>query len=327
LRWEKKEETNVGIDFGFFNERIGGSIDYYYRYTNDLLWDYEVPSPPYIYSSMYANAGQMENRGFEITLRATPFVTKDFRWDTNMNFSTNKNKLISLSNDKFISRAWSDQGGTGEPLQQPTHRLEEGKPLGNFYGYKTVDIDENGHWIIEGEDGNPKPIAEQQPTDKKIIGNGLPKHYLNWNNSISYKNFDLGITMRGAFGYQVLNMPALQFASPVMMSRGNVMRQAFENVYGKRPLAYTQELQYVSYYVEDADYWKIDNVTLGYTFNIKSKWMQNFRTYVSINNLATITGYSGVDPEVKIQGLSPGLDDKNRYPMVRTYTLGVSLKF
>lgn len=327
LRWEKKEETNIGIDFGFFNERLGGSIDYYYRYTKDLLWNYEVPSPPYIFNSMYANAGKIENKGVELAVRATPFITNNFRWDSNLNFSTNSNVLLSLSDDKFISKGWEDTGGTGEPLQQPTHRLEEGKPIGNFYGFKSIDIDENGHWIIEGEDGNPKPISQQQPTDKKVIGNSLPSYYLNWNNSIQFRKFDLGITMRGAFDFQVLNMPALQYGAPVMMSRGNVLKQAFENVYGKTPLAYDQELQYVSYYIEDADYWKIDNVTLGYTFDLGNKWIQNCRIYGSVNNLVTFTGYSGIDPEVQILGLSPGIDNKNRYPMARTYTFGVSLKF
>lgn len=327
LRWEKKKETNIGIDFGFFNDRLTGNIDFYNRKTNDLLWDYTVPSPPYIYSSMTANAGSMRNQGIEIAFRAIPFETKDLQWVTDINFSSNKNKLLSLSNDKFISSGYSDQGDTGEPIQQKTHRLEEGEPIGNFYGFKSIDIDDNGHWIIEGADGNPKPISEQQPTDKKILGNGIPKHYLNWNNSIHYKNIDLGITMRGAFGFQILNMPEMQYAVPVMLSRGNVMQKAYENVYGKRPLADDQELQYVSYYIEDGDYWKIDNVTLGYTFNLNNKWIQRLRVYGSINNLATITGYEGVDPEVEILGLAPGRDDKNRYPMVRTYTLGVSLKF
>jgi TonB-linked SusC/RagA family outer membrane protein len=327
LRWEKKAETNFGIDFGFFNDRLTGNIDFYNRKTTDLLWDYTVPSPPYIYSSMTANAGSMRNQGIEIAIRAVPFQTKNFQWVTDLNFSSNKNKLLSLSNDKFISSGYSDQGETGEPIQQRTHRIQEGEPIGNFYGFKSIDIDENGHWMIEGADGKPKPISEQQPTDKKIIGNGIPKHYLNWNNSFHYKNIDLGITMRGAFAFQVLNMPELQYAVPVMLSRGNIMQKAYDNVYGKRPLADDQELQYVSYYIEDGDYWKIDNVTLGYTFNLNNKWIQRLRVYGSVNNLATLTGYNGVDPEVQILGLSPGIDDKNRYPMVRTYTLGVSLKF
>ena len=330
LRWEKKEETNFGLDFGFFNERLTGSIDYYIRKTKDLIWAYTVPSPPYLYANMeLANAGSMENKGFEITLRAIPIENKDFHWITDLNFSTNKNKLLTLSNDKFISSGYADAGNTGEPMQQRTHRLEEGQPVGNFYGYKSVDIDDDGHWIIEGADGKPKPISQQQPTDKKILGNGLPKHYLNWNNSIHYKNVDLGITMRGAFGFQILNMPELQYAAPVMLSRGNVMQKAFENVYGKRPLADDQELQYVSYYIEDGDYWKIDNVTLGYTFNFNNKWIKSFRVYGSVNNLAVITGYGGIDPEVSIvdPDLGPGRDDKNRYPAARTYTLGVSFKF
>lgn len=328
MRWEKKKETNLGLDFGFFDERLTGSVDYYIRNTDDLLWSYTVPSPPYIFSSMMANAGSMRNRGIELAVRAIPIDTKEIQWITNVNYSTNKNELLSLSNDKFISNGYSDQGNTGEPMQQSTHRLQEGEPIGNFYGYKSVDIDENGHWIIEGADGNPKSISEQQPTDKKVIGNGLPKHYLNWNNSIHYKQFDLGITMRGAFGFQILNMAELQYASPVMLSRGNVMQKAYENVYGKRPLADDQELQYVSYYIENGDYWKIDNLTLGYTFNLpKTNWISHFRIYCSINNLAVITAYGGIDPEVSISGLAPGVDNKNRYPATRTYTLGLSFKF
>ncbi|GHT60194.1 SusC/RagA family TonB-linked outer membrane protein [Bacteroidia bacterium] len=327
LRWEKKEETNIGLDFGFFDERLSGSIDYYNRDTKDLIWNYTVPSPPYLFSSMVANAGSMRNRGIEVTLQAIPVQTKDFQWVTNANYSTNKNTLLSLSNEKFISSGYSDQGSTGEPIQQTTHRIKEGQPIGNFYGFKSVDIDENGFWIIEGEDGTPKPILQQQPTDKKVIGNGLPKHYLNWNNSISYKNFDLGVTMRGAFRFQILNMPELQYAYPIMLTRGNVLQKAFDNVYGKRPLAVNQELQYVSYYIQDGDYWKIDQLTFGYTLNVKSKWIERFRIYGSISNLAVLTGYSGIDPEVGISGLAPGVDDKNRYPAARTFTLGASFKF
>ena len=192
--------------------------------------------------------------------------------------------------------------------------------------YKSIDIDENGHWIIEGADGSPKPISQLQPTDKQIIGNGLPKHYLNWNNTLNWKNFDFNMTMRGAFGFDILNMPRLQYESPVMLSRGNVLNAAFDTKYGKVPLAADQELQYVSYYIEKGNYWKIDNVTLGYTFKFNS-WIKRLRIYGTISNLATITGYSGIDPEVSISGLAPGVDNKNRYPSTRTYILGISVKF
>lgn len=304
LRWEKKKEINVGLDFGFWNDRITGNIDYYNRKTEDLLWDYDVPSPPYLFSNMVANAGSMRNQGIEVGVTVIPVQIKDFQWKTSMNYSTNKNELLSLSNDQFISSGYSDQGSTGEPLQTTTHRIQEGQPIGNFWGYKSIDIDENGHWIIEGADGNPKSISEQQPTDKQIIGNGLPKHYLNWNNSLSWRNFDFNVTMRGAFGFDILNMPRLQYEAPVMLARGNVLSAAFDKKFGKGPLAANQELQYVSYYIEKGNYWKIDNVTLGYTFKFNS-WIKNLRLYGTISNLATITGYSGIDPEVSISGLNP----------------------
>lgn len=326
LRWEKKKEVNVGIDFGFLNDRITGNIDYYNRKTEDLLWRYTVPSPPYLFSTMVANAGSMRNQGVEVGVSVIPIQTKDFQWTTSVNYSTNKNKLLSLSNDQFISSGYSDQGSTGEPLQSSTHRIQEGEPIGNFWGYKVIDIDEKGHWIIEGSDGNPKPIAELQPTDKQVIGNGLPKHYLNWNNSLAWKGFDFNLTMRGAFAFDILNMPRLQYGAPVMLARGNVLNEAFENKFGKMPLAVDQELQYVSYYIEKGNYWKIDNLTLGYTFGFNN-WLKSLRVYGQISNLATITSYSGIDPEVSISGLAPGVDNKNRYPSTRTYTLGVSVKF
>lgn len=326
LRWEKKKEVNIGLDFGFLDDRISGNIDYYNRKTEDLLWDYDVPSPPYLFSKMVANAGSMRNQGVEVGVSVRAVQTKDLQWTTSMNYSTNKNKLLSLSNDQFISSGYSDQGSTGEPLQTNTHRIQEGQPIGNFWGYKSIDIDENGHWIIEGADGKPKPISQLQPTDKQVIGNGLPKHYLNWNNSLSYKNFDFNVTMRGAFGFDILNMPRLQYEAPVMLARGNVLSAAFETKYGKVPLAADQELQYVSYFIENGSYWKIDNVTLGYTFNFNS-WIKRLRIYGTVSNLATITGYSGIDPEVSISGMDPGVDNKNRYPSTRTYTLGVSVKF
>lgn len=326
LRWEKKKEFNVGIDFGFLNDRITGSFDYYNRNTVDLIWTYDVPLPPYMYSTMTANAGSMKNEGFEVGLNFIPVQTRDFQWTSQINFSTNKNVLTSLSNDSFISSGYSDQGTTGEPIQQSTHRIQEGQPIGNFYGFKAIDIDDTGHWIIEDKNGQPKPITEATADDKKIIGNGLPQHYLSFNNTFTYKGFDLSITMRGAFDYDILNMPRLQYGSPVMLDRGNVLKEAFEPKFGKVPLALDQSLVYVDYYLEKGDYWKIDNVTLGYTFNF-NKWVKRLRIYGMVQNLATITGYSGMDPEVSVTGLTPGVDNKNRYPMTRTFTLGVSVKF
>lgn len=326
LRWERKKEANVGVDFGFLEDRLSGTIDYYNRTTDDLLWRYKVPLPPYLYADMTANGGSVRNQGVEVSLSAVPVMTKNWQWQTSMNYSTNKSELLTLSSDQYISNGYSDEGWLPEPMQMATHRIQEGEPIGNFYGYKSIDIDEKGHWIIEGADGKAKPITEQVPDDKKVIGNGLPKHYLNWNNSVRFKNFDLNVTMRGAFGFDILNVAKLQFGAPIMLTRGNILNTSYDKVYDKVPLADDQGLQYVSYYVEKGDYWKIDNVTLGYTFNFNT-WVKRLRVYGTISNLATITGYSGIDPEVGISGLTPGIDDKSRYPAARAYTLGVSVKF
>nr|WP_295934025.1 SusC/RagA family TonB-linked outer membrane protein [uncultured Dyadobacter sp.] len=328
LRWERKEEVNIGVDYGFLNQRISGSVDVYRRTTRDLIANFPVPTPPYLYSTITANAASMENKGVEIQVNVVPLQTPSFRWTTSANFSTNSNKILSLSNDKFaLASGYFDTGNTGEPIQQTTHRVQVGQPIGNFWGFKTIDIDETGYWIIEGKNGEAKSIAQQQADDKKVIGNGLPKRYLNWNNTLAYKNFDLNITMRGAFGFQILNMTEMFWSAPVMLTRGNLRSNAYDPIYGKRPLADDQSLNYVSYYIENGNYWKIDNVTAGYNINLKTKYLKHARVYLAVANLYTITGYKGIDPEVGISGLAPGVDDKNRYPATTSFTVGAMLTF
>lgn len=328
LRWEKKEEINLGLDFGFYENRISGSIDAYKRTTKDMLWDYNVSQPPYLYSTIVANAGTMENMGLEVHLSFVPVKRNDLMWTSTINYSTNKNELISLSNDQFtVQSGYFYTGQTGEPIQQNTHRVAEGEPIGNFYGYKTIDIDDEGRWIIEGEDGNPKSILDQKATDKKVIGNGIPKHHLSWDNTFEYKKFDLNLTMRGAFGYDIFNFPSLFYAMPVSLTRGNVFSTTFDNVYGKRPISDSQSLDYVSYFIEKGDFVKIDNLTLGYNTSIQSSILKQLRVYLSCSNLVTITSYSGIDPEINVLGLAPGIDERDRYPSARTYTLGIKMIF
>lgn len=326
LKWETKEEVNAGVDFGFLDGRISGTIDLYERTTNDMLWDYSVPTPPYLYKTITANAASMQNRGIEVGLNFIPVQTQDFQWNTSVNYSNNQNEVLSLSSDKFqLEGGYFYAGHTGGPVQQHTHRVEIGKPIGNFYGYKSVDVDEDGFWIIEGADGQPKPISEQQPEDKQVLGNGLPSHYLNWNNTFDYKNFDLNVQMRGAFGFQILNGVRMNYEPPTAIGKGNLLSNSYHDVYGKRPLNQDQEQQYLSYYIEDGDYWKISKLTLGYNFSLDNPYVKRARVYASGTNLLTITGYSGIDPEVSTAGLNPGWDRRARYPAATTFTLGVSL--
>lgn len=326
LRWERKDEYNAGLDFSLFTNRLSGSIDVYNRLTKDMLWDYQVPVPPYLFSSITANVGTIKNTGIEVLLNYIAVQKKDIEWTTSGNFSTNKNKLVSLSNDLFqTTNDFFDAGYTGEPVQEATHRVRIGGPIGNFWGYKSVDIDADGKWIIEGQDDKPKPIAEANEEDKQILGNGLPKYYVGWNNTVRYKKWDLNVLMRGAFGFQILNFQRLFYENP-KVTQYNMLKSAFDPVYGKTRL--NNDLAYVSYYIEDGDYWKVDNITLGYALrNKSSKYIQNARLYVSALNLLTITKYKGIDPEVNRSGLAPGNDERDKYPTTRTFTFGVNVTF
>ena len=330
LRWEKKAEINIGSDFAILDNRISGTLDLYQRTTKDLIWNYNVPSPPYLYNTIVANAGSMENKGIEINLNFVPIKTTNFNWTSTINYSTNKNRLVSLSSERFIVQGgFFETGWISEPIQVGTHRIEEGGKIGNFWALEAVDIDSDGYWIIlgEGEDGIHKPIFEQTASDKRVVGNGLPKHYASWNNTLRYKNFDMEINMRGAFKFQIINYARIFMESPVNLGRGNALSTVYHDVFGKRPLNDMADFQYLSYYVEDGDYWKIDNITIGYNLNIMNTFIKRLRVYASCLNLMTFTGYSGIDPEVNIIGLAPGADFRDRYPSSRTFTLGANITF
>jgi TonB-dependent starch-binding outer membrane protein SusC len=329
LRWEKKEETNIGIDFSVLDYRLSGSLDYYQRDTKDLLFDYSVPVPPYLFGSIRANVGVMRNSGMEAELTYDVIRRANMRWSTSANWSTNSNKLVRLSDDAFQTSDWFVDGHTGEPIQQWTHRIEVGQPIGNFWGWKSVDIDAEGYWIVQNKDGEPIPINLATQDDRHILGNGIPQHYAAWINNVSFGAFDLSTTMRGAFGYQILNFQRMYYENPKILHY-NMLRSAFEPVYGKRLL--NNDLAYVSHYIEDGDFWKVDNVTLGYTVNPGqlpglANVLTGARLYLSARNLWTITGYRGVDPEVPVLGLAPGNDHRDTYPTTRHFTMGVNLTF
>lgn len=329
LRWEKKEEVNFGADLAFFNGRLSTTIDVYKRTTRDLLYNYSVPVPPYLFNSILANVGVMENKGVEVLINYNVIQKRDVSWETSVNFSTNSNKLMSLSNSQFRTTAsFFTAGGTGEPVQDYTHRIDIGGPIGNFHGYKSVDIDANGLWIIEGADGKPKPYSQAKQEDKKVLGNGMPKFYAGWNNNFRYKNWDLSVLMRGAFGFQILNFQRMFYenSQPQILGNYNVLKSAFDPVFGKTQLKNPQA--YVSYYIENGDYWKVDNVTLGYNIGMKNgKYLKSLRIYGSGLNLLTISGYKGIDPEVSRAGLTPGNDDRDKYPTTTTFTIGALATF
>ncbi len=333
LRWEKKAELNVGLDFSLFDYRLAGTLDLYRRDTRDMLYNYDVPVPPYLYGSMLANVGHMRNEGAEASLTYDVVRSARFHWQASANWSTNKNTLLSLSNQVYQADECWETGYTGEPIQTSTHRVCIGGPIGNFYGYQSVDISPTGEWIVLDSLGNRIPITQAKANDRRVLGNGVPKHYLAFNNSLRWGNLDLTVNMRGAFGFQILNFGRLYYEN-LNNTQYNMLRSAFDKVYGKQVLDYP--LVYVSYYIEDGDYWKVDNATLGYTFQagslprFLSSSVQSARIYVAGRNLLTLSGYKGMDPEVRtVTGtdLNPGVDARDQYPTTRLFTFGLNLTF
>ena len=331
LKWEEKKETNIGLDFVSWGGRLSGSIDYYNRDVDGLIYEYGVPTPPNLYNKTMANGGTMRNRGVEVLVTVIPVQNKDFEWSTTGTFSLNSNKLISLSGSIFKSDYDYFNTGTVEYSGQvaDSHRVQVGESIGNFYGFKVVDVDSEGRWIYEDRNGelvNYKDFTHA-PEDKHVIGNGLPKWYAGWNNTLRYKNFDLNVTMRGAFGFQIINGGRMNYENVKNSRFENRLKSVNDLVFGKHTLSSEVEPEFNSYYVENGDYWKIDNITLGYSFGQVGKYIKSLRVYGSVLNALTITGYKGIDPEVSTDGLTPGYDTRDRYPSVRSFTFGVNVKF
>lgn len=329
LKWEEKHEYDVGVDFSVLNYRLNASVDYYYRLIKGLLYDYTVPSPPNLYTTTRANVGEMSNAGLELMVNAIPFRTKDFEWNSTLTFSTNSNKLKSLSNDLYqTSSDYFMAGWIEEPVKTESHIVRIGHQVGDMYGFKVVDVDEEGKWIYEDRNGALVGYDDFSRAfeDKQIIGNGIPKWHLGFNNQFRYKHWDLAINMRGAFGFQIINGSRMFYENRSRQD-WNRLRSAYKPVYGKVVLNSLCSEEFNSYYVEDGDYWKIDNITLGYTFGQLGKYIKSLRLYGSVNNALTITGYEGIDPEVSSSGLAPGYDNRDTYPHTRAFTFGLNVTF
>lgn len=332
LRWEKSTEFNVGLDWSVLDNRLGGSIDVYNKKTTDLLFLYTVPTPPNLFNSTLANAGSVRNQGIEVAVNAVPVRTKDFEWKTVVTVSANKNKLLSLSNDMYESNSFMDTGGLGEPISISTHRMEEGRALGEFYGLKSVGVSENGLFLIEKPDGEVVEFSNDQLKNdeyRQYLGSGLPKVYLGWTNNLSYKNWDLSMQFTSQLGFKILNEPRAFYENNSIAY--NRLKSVEEAPYGGQyTLSSSQPQTFVSYYLEDGDFLKLTNLTIGYTFPIKknNKYIKGVRAYLSGDNLFCITGYSGLDPELSNwYPTSAGIDARDKYPSIRSFTFGLNLTF
>lgn len=311
LRWEKKNEWNVGLDFTLLDTRLSGTIDYYYRLTTDLIYNYQVPVPPYDYDELFTNVGSISNSGLEITLNGVPVKTKRFEWNSTLTFATNTNKLISFTNEEFQGADYR-VGWINTPVGAYSQRLIEGKGIGAFYGPHFVGYTSSGAQQLENS----------SEADWQYLGSAYPDFTLGWSNSLSYGPFSLSATLRGSFGGKVYNQFKAVYENIANLGLQNILASWLDDT------EYTGKVVYSDKYLEDATYVKLDNVTLSYKAPIKENpYVKGLRVYVSGQNLLCITGYSGVDPEVRLTGLAPGIEGTSYYPRTRVFTLGVNVKF
>lgn len=351
LKWEKTSEWNIGLDWSIFNSRLGGSVDVYSKTTVDLLYYYNVPVPPNMFEQTLANVGQMRNNGIEFLLHATPVQTNDFTWKTTLTLSHNANKLLNLSNDLYETRNFNETGGVSDPISVPTHCMEVGHRLGDFWGLKSVGVSDNGFVLVEVSDNNGGWILKEFDTkyneekNRQRLGNGLPQIYAGWNNHFSYKNFDLNLQFTGQFGYKILNVQRAFYENNSIAynrlktaakeygaidTNGNPVIDPDTGSQKMVKLASSMSQGIWSDQIEDGDFLKLTHATLGYNVDLRgmaARYINNLRVYVSGQNLFCITKYSGLDPEVSNYFMAPGIDDRDKYPTIRSFTTGLSINF
>ena len=314
IKWETTTTWNVGIDYGFLDNRIYGSIDYYKRFTKDLLNTINVSSGTNYSSVLTTNIGKMENEGVEFAINAVPVRTKDFEWTVGFNYTWNDSKITKLNmidtGQNFVQTG--SISGTGKYVQV----FMVGERPYTFYLCKQA-YDENGK-PIEGKYVQPDGSVSSTETRYATGKSALPTSYLGFNTRFSYKNWDLSLSGHGSFGNYVYNYVAAdQYVQSVYSDQGsfsNILRSTRDN-------GFQQQQLYSDMWLEDGSFFRFDNVTLGYTFDRLWNSSSRLRLTFSVSNIATITGYSGLDPE-----LTDGLD-REVYPRPRTYTLGVNLTF
>ncbi len=330
LKWETTSMLNVGLDFGFMKNRINGTIEVYNKKTKDLIWGYPVPTTQYVYGWMDANVGEMTNKGIEFTINIDAIRTKDFNWMTTINLSHNKNTVDKMQNDQFhtTNLTQGDPDVAGVSANGWTQRIMEGESIGTFYTYLYAGtINGRSEYYVLDENGNKTGETTNNPglKDRAITGCAQPKLTAGWNNSFSYKNWNLNAFITGVFGNDVYNSPRAHYTSAQMFSDGkNVLKEFLSNPAGDASGSLPSDR-----FIEKGTYVRLQSLSLSYTFlNCFNNWIQDLTLYGTANNLLTITNYKGLDPEVNLGGIDPGIDYRwSRYPHARTFMVGVKINF
>ncbi len=322
LKWEEQHEWNGGIDYSLFDNRLYGKFDVYRRKVKGMIYSVQVSQPPYTEQTMYENIGNMENKGWEFEIGGDIVRNKNWKYSTSMNFSNNKTRILTLWGNQtyYDYDSFPAPGSPGTAI-----RIEEGATVGSFYLWKFAGFDENGDFLLYDKDNDVIPASEKTDEDKRHVGNYMPKLIIAWNHRLSYKNWDLTVNMRSWIDFDVYNTIDMYFGLPTTSSELNVLKKAYTKNAG-----ITGEKQLCDYFLDDGTFLKIDAINLAYNLNLKkyTRFDSNARLYLTVNNVATFTKYSGIDPEVDVTGLDGGIEWFNGlYPQTRTYTLGIQLTF
>jgi len=322
LKWESTGILNVGLDFSVLQGRVSGTIEWYDKVTKDMLFTYAVPASQYYIPSLLANVGEMENKGWEGSISAIPVKSHTLTWNTTFNLSFNDNNLNKLSNENF-SLEYQKMAGVGEHGQSGNYVqiVEEGYPIGQFWIWKYAGRNEDGVSQFYTADG----ALTINPSDKDhfYMGNAQPKVTGGWFNSFAYKNFSLDFLFRGVAGNKILNVTRADLNYPAEATHYNMPKMTRNEPINDDRAHYSS-----SRYLEKGDYIRLDNLTLAYSFKMdKVPAIKNLKVYSSVNNVFVITGYKGLDPEVYMGGMTPGIDNDNFYPKTRTFIFGVNVDF
>jgi iron complex outermembrane receptor protein len=337
LKWERTGMFNVGIDFAFLKGRLNGTIEYYNKNTTDLIYGYTVSTDRYPVNWINANVGSMNNRGVEFTINAVPVKTRDFMWTSSLNLSHNRNRVTKLSNEQYSVDYINTYNPSLAGFSTTTiQRIIEGQPIGTFYMYEWAGYNENGisqfyahdeetGERILNEDGTYATTQDPGEKDRTIVGNAQPKLNLGWNNTLTYKNWSLNAFFTGVFGQKIFNELRATYSNVTNVSVGkNVLREIVTEQKATDTMAQAPSDRYL----ENGSYFRLSSLTLGYTFKNFAGWLNNLHLYATCNNVFTITGYSGRDPEICLGGLTPGCDSRNtQYPRTRQFLFGATINF
>jgi len=331
LKWEERKEFNIGADFEALDSRLTGSVEYYQKDIEDLLFEVSVPVPPNLFPTTWDNIGSLESSGVEASFSYNIFQSSELNWNTGLTFAWFSPTVLKdyISDDvQYVSNAGSP-GLNSTPLI----KVEEGEPIGEIFGKVFAEIGPSGEWLFFDSNGNKVTADQITLDDQRVLGNGLPDYQFGWTNTVNYKNWDLNLFFRGVFGHQLVNTFRLFYETPNQISSYNVLDSAYDVI------DLRESPQFSDFQVENGDFVKLQNATLGYNFSMEnSRFVRSLRVYFSVNNAFTITSYDGINPEPRYvdtfennnpnddSALAPGIERRDQWFTSRTFSLGINVE-